>query len=159
MNRIVLRAAAIAMSVLVLSACSAKSTGGKSTAKAPAHATVTDGRMNMPAVDGNPAGLYFTVRNGTGTAINLVAVHVDGAGSTMLHEMAKVNGEPEMRQVSQIPVPAGGELKLAPGGYHVMAMKLANSLQIGGTTHATATFSDGEKISFPVRLLAPGVED
>ena len=59
----------------------------------------------------------------------------------------------KMRQVKDIPVPAGGQAKLEPGGLHVMLIDLKQPLKAGDTVPLTLRFDDGGKqlVNVPVR--------
>ncbi|HMO69937.1 MAG TPA: copper chaperone PCu(A)C, partial [Novosphingobium sp.] len=48
--------------------------------------SAADGVLMLPAVKGNPGAAYFTLANGNDTAASLVAVAIDGAGRTEMHE-------------------------------------------------------------------------
>ena len=123
---------------------------------APAGITVSDGWMALPAVSGNPAAVYFTVSNSSDTNRMIRSAYVEGAGSAMLHQMSEWNLLPSMDEVMQLDVPAGGNLAFEPESYHVMAMDLADTLEVGGETEVTLTFVGGDKVSFPVEIRAPG---
>lgn len=126
--------------------------------EAPQGITVSDARLNLPAVAGNPGALYFTVENDSEADIMLMSTNVEGADSTVMHQTATWNNRPDMQEVLQLPVPAGESLVLEPGGFHVMAMNLEEGLQVDGQTEVTLTFAGGDKISFPAEILAPGDE-
>lgn len=123
---------------------------------APAGITITDARMNLPGVAGNPGAVYFTVANASERDMNIRAAFVDGAGSAAIHQMGEFNRAPVMEDVMQVPVPAGGSVAFEPGGLHVMAMDLDEGLAAGGETEVTLTFLGGDKVSFPVTILEPG---
>ena len=118
--------------------------------------TASDGRLVLPAVHGNPGAVYFTVHNGTGAEVTLDGAEVEGAKMAMLHQTSMVDGHADMQQVNAMVVPPGGELVFAPGGRHLMAMDLSDSLKAGGTTTVTLSFAGGEKTSFPAEILAAG---
>ncbi len=50
----------------------------------------------------------------------------------------------------------GDTVKFAPGGKHVMAMELDDTLAAGETTEVTLTFLGGDKLTFPATILAAG---
>jgi copper(I)-binding protein len=150
---------ALAACALGLTACHNQAQQQKATAAKPGVAvgmSVSDGRLVLPAVPGNPGAVYFTVHNDTGDKATLMAAKVDGAQSAMLHQMNMVDGHTDMQEVMQMDVPAGGELEFAPAGKHVMAMHLADSLKPGGTTNVTLSFAGGAETTFPAEILAAG---
>jgi copper(I)-binding protein len=118
--------------------------------------SVSDARLVLPAVPGNPGAVYFTVHNDTDSPATLDEVKVEGAKSAMLHDMSMAGGHMEMNEVKQMDVPARGELVFAPGGRHVMAMHLADSLKPGGPTTVTLTFANGQRATLPAEILAVG---
>jgi Uncharacterized protein conserved in bacteria len=111
-----------------------------------------EGRLVLPAVAGRPAAVYFTVRNESDTKVTLSSVHVAGAGKAEMH---KTEGG-SMGAVKSVDIAPGRAVAFAPGGYHVMAFDLANSMKAGQTGELTLTFSDGDKLSFPLMLEAMG---
>jgi copper(I)-binding protein len=112
----------------------------------------------LPAVKGNPGAAYFDVKNDSAKSVMIRAVSVAGAGSAMLHQMGTWNNQPSMDEILQIAVPANGDLKFEPGGLHVMANDLADTVTAGGTAEVTLTFVGGDKISFPAEVRAAGDE-
>lgn len=156
-------AAAVILAGIGLAGCS-KQPGEQAAASsaaapdAPAGIAVTNGRLVLPAVSGNPAAVYFDVAN-TGTADAAIAgVSVDGAKSAMLHMTMQSGGVSSMMEMSSIPVPKGQTVRFAPGGNHVMATGLDPSLKGGDTTEVTLTFATGDKASFPAKIEAVGTE-
>lgn len=142
---------------MTMAACSSESEAPASTAPdAPEGISVEAGRMTLPAVAGNPGAVYFTVRNASDSDRMIRSASVAGAGSALLHQTAEWNHQVDMQEVTQVSVPAGGELVFEPGGYHVMASDLADTLTAGGETEVTLTFVGGDKVSFPVELRPAG---
>ena len=120
--------------------------------------TVTDGRLVLPAVAGNPGAIYFTVHNDGESDAAIRSASVTGAQSASLHNTTDVDGQPTMGETLQVDVPQGGEATFEPGGFHVMAMGLDESLAAGGTTEVTLHFTNGKKANFPVTIAAAGDE-
>ena len=120
--------------------------------------SVTDGWLALPAVQGNPGAVYFTVHNDGERDRFIRAASVGGAQSAVIHQMGTWNNEPSMDEVFQVPVPAGGQLAFEPGALHVMANELDESLAPGGTTEVTITFIGGKSATFPVEIRAAGDE-
>src|SRR5690606_767212 len=79
-------------------------------------------------IAGAPAALYATVDNHTGAADTLVALTVSVADRAELHTQMRhgegMGATVMMEPVAAIPVPAGGVVRLAPGGYHGMVTGL-----------------------------------
>ena len=68
----------------------------------------------------NGAG-YMEIDNKATAADRLLSVSSSAAERVELHTVETKDGVAKMRQVEGgIALPAGGEVKLAPGGYHVM---------------------------------------
>lgn len=123
---------------------------------APAGITISDGRLVLPAVKGNPGAVYFTLYNDSGSDRTIESAAVKGAASAMIHQTEMANGMAGMKAMPQLAVPARGELAFKPGGLHVMAMDLDDSLAKGGTTDVTLKFKGGDEATFPVEILAAG---
>jgi copper(I)-binding protein len=159
MKSAILASAALVISTFGLAACSdeqATPTDEGNTSQD--GISVTDARLILPAVAGNPGAVYFTVKNDGERDSFIRAASVKGAQSAVLHQMGTWNNQPSMDEVFQIPVKAGGELKFEPGGLHVMANDLDESLAAGGTTEVTVTFIGGKNATFPAEVRAAGDE-
>jgi hypothetical protein len=75
----------------------------------------------------------------------------------MIHQSTMSGGISSMKMVDRVPVPAGGSVAFAPGGYHLMFMDLTKALKVGDTLPATLLFASGAKVkaSFVVGLAPP----
>lgn len=113
-------------------------------------------RATLP---GSPvSGGYMTIRNSGKETDRLLAVEVDFAGKTEIHEMSVENDVMKMRQMPDgIEIPAGGEVSLEPGGYHVMFMSLNEQLKKGEKRKATLIFEKAGKldVDFSVEVIKP----
>lgn len=112
----------------------------------------SEGRLVLPVVAGRPGAVYFTVRNDGPGPATLAGVHVAGAGKVQIH---KTEGG-SMSAVDKLDIAPGTSLEFAPGGLHVMAFDLDKTLKAGGTAELTLTFSDGDKLSMPLRIDSMG---
>lgn len=110
------------------------------------------GRLVLPVIGGRPAAVYFALRNGGDAPVTLAGVHLAGAARAEMH---KTEGG-EMSAVDNLELAPGATVEFAPGGYHVMAFDLADTLKPGGTAELTLTFSDGDKLSMPLRIQTMG---
>lgn len=117
---------------------------------------MSEGRLMLPAVAGNPGAVYFTIRNDGAGDQAIRSVSVNGAGMAMLHETRMEGGTARMGEAGEVEVHAGETIAFAPGGLHVMAMDIGDTLEAGGQTEVTLTFASGDKVSFPAEIHAPG---
>ncbi len=71
----------------------------------------------------------------------------------MIHRSVDDNGQERMEMVDSVSVPAHGEVKFAPGGYHLMCMSPTAAAAPGRSVPVTLRFQDGGSLtaSFPVR--------
>lgn len=83
---------------------------------------------------------YLKVKNTGGESDRLTAVATPAAEKVEIHESTSENGVAKMRPVSAVELPAGGEVKLAPGGIHLMLIGLKEGLAEGMRIPATLTF-------------------
>jgi copper(I)-binding protein len=112
--------------------------------------TVTDARA---AVDSDPSGaaIYLTVRN-DGDADDQLTGASTAEGSGMLHESSDDGGRATMRMLSEMEVPAGGELVLEPGGAHLMVA--VPDGRVGDRFDLTLTFAEAGDVVVPVELVS-----
>jgi copper(I)-binding protein len=159
MKTTIFPAIALTLGTLGLAACGEDpQPAADAASNTPEGVSVTDGRLVLPAVEGNPGAVYFTVQNDSDGQHMIRTVDVEGASSAVIHQMGTWNNQPSMDEVMQIGVPANGTLEFKPGDLHVMAMELDETLAAGGTTEVTLHFMRGEKATFPAEILAAGDE-
>ena len=135
-NSNLLHVAAIA-ALLFLTICGAKADS----------VTVHDAwiRALPPSV---PSGGYFTLHNGSSKPA--------ACDMLMLHKSENHGGMGSMSDTADILVPAGGTLRFAPGGYHLMCMGAKPTIKPGAAVPVTLTFRDGNAlaVTFQVRNAA-----
>ena len=64
------------------------------------------------------------------------------ASSVEIHNMTMDNGVMKMRMLPELPLKAGKEEKLAPGGFHLMLFDLKKQLKAGEQLELKLTFRD-----------------
>lgn len=108
------------------------------------------------APPGAPAtGAFMVIRNASGKDTKLVKADNPVSKLTELHTHLNEGGMMKMRPVKDIPLPAGGEAVLKPGGLHVMLIDLKSPLKDGDTLPLTFTFDDGSSKEFKVPVKMP----
>lgn len=108
---------------------------GPSVAEAYAHATVPGQQVGA---------MYMTLRSSHEAALSGAETEV--ARQVQVHQMHKHDGVMRMRRAHMVDIPAGGEVRLAPGGMHLMLIGLKKPLQAG------------EQIPMKLTFVAPGKE-
>jgi hypothetical protein len=132
----VLASAVVAVS---LAACSS---GGAAAAP-----TISDAWVRPPAGMDKPAAAYMVITNSAGQADALLSVSTPAASSVEIHETSTdASGMTGMHPIARLDVPAGGTVKLAPGGYHLMIMGLTTPLEVGGKLELDLVFEHAGKV-------------
>ncbi len=114
----------------------------------PAHAGVRIENPWIRASTGPNAALFMTLVNTSDIPEKLVGAQIDACASAELHTHVEDNGVFRMRAVEFIDIPAKGTQALAPGGYHVMLMKIHGPLQEGADVPVTLSFEQGDDVTF-----------
>lgn len=101
---------------------------------------------SRPAVAGGTAVGYLTLVNRGGAPIALVKVQSPLARKAEIHRSSMTGGVMRMTPQPSVEVPAGGTVRFAPGGYHLMFVGLSKPLAPGDRLPATLSFSDGRQV-------------
>lgn len=102
---------------------------------------------------------YMTLHN-DGTALQrFVSAESDAFGMVELHKSVIANGVSTMRAAGDQVIPAGGTLRIAPGGLHLMLMQPTHAMKIGDRVRFRLNFADGSStdVVAPVAMQAPGI--
>lgn len=136
------RLLSVLASAVVAASLAACSSGGA--AGAP---TISDAWARPSMGMDQPAAAYMVITNSTGQADALLSVSTPGASSVEIHETSTdTSGMTGMHPVARIDVPAGGTVKLAPGGFHLMIMGLTKPLEVGGKLELDLVFEHAGKV-------------
>lgn len=101
---------------------------------------------SRPAAQATTGAGFMTLVNPDAKADALVAVQSPAAREVQIHQSSVKNGIASMQKLDRAPLPAGGRVTFAPGGYHLMLMGLTRALKPGDTVPATLTFASGAKV-------------
>jgi copper(I)-binding protein len=103
------------------------------------------------------AGGYVKLVNHGSEADRLVAATGEIAGRTEIHEMTiNAQGVMMMRPIDGLEIPAGGEVALEPGGYHIMFLDLTGTRTPGETFKGSLTFEKAGTIEVEFAVEAMG---
>jgi copper(I)-binding protein len=92
-----------------------------------------------------PAAGYFTAQNNTSHDVAITGARSDGCGTLMLHQSSNTGGMSGMDMLEKVTVPAGGIVKFAPGGMHLMCTDA--KLKIGTRAPVLLSLSDGTAVA------------
>jgi periplasmic copper chaperone A len=93
------------------------------------------------------SGGYMIIRNSGGEADRLVSGEASFADRVEIHEMTMDGEVMKMRQLADgLEIPAGGEVVLKPGGYHVMFIGIDSQFKDGETRNVKLTFEKAGSI-------------
>ncbi|HVU19366.1 MAG TPA: copper chaperone PCu(A)C, partial [Rhizomicrobium sp.] len=94
-----------------------------------------------------PAGGYFTIHNNGKDEVALLGAESPACGMLMMHQTMDMGGMSRMQDATRIPIPAGGEVKFAPGGFHLMCMNPTAAMKDGATVSVALRLSDKSKVT------------
>ena len=114
---------------------------------------------------------YMTLRSNVDNALTGVSVPSSVAGTAQMHETVDASmtttsegsmgstestmaggGEMAMQEVETIDLPAGKDVVLEPGGYHIMLMELASPLEAGTTIPVALSFAGSPDLTIDVEV-------
>lgn len=107
-----------------------------------------------------PTAIGFLTITNTGTEPDrLVSVSSPQAATGEIHEMSMDNDVMQMRALpGGIEIPAGGTVKLAPGGLHLMFITLKAPLAEGSKLPVTLNFEKAGKVDTFLHILSIGAK-
>ena len=115
---------------------------------------VSDGWARATAPGQSSAAAYATIAN-RGSADRLIGVS-SNAGMAMLHRSDNEGGVSRMRMLSDMAIPAGDRVALAPGGTHIMVTGLRAPLAVGANFAITLRFAKTGPRTVAVTVVAAG---
>ncbi len=145
------RSAGVFLVPVVMAACGEASESGPDL-------VIREARVRPAAVSdvGGPpvhSAAYLTIRNRGGTDDRLLGAGFAGARRVEMHETrVSVEGLATMRPVASIAIPAGAEIRLEPGGLHIMLMGLESSLVRGDTVRLSLEFETSGTRTVPAEV-------
>ncbi|MDM8348143.1 copper chaperone PCu(A)C [Pseudomonas sp. sp1636] len=105
----------------------------------------------MPPVAPSAAA-YFVVHNQGSEADRLLSVSTPHAGKAEIHEHVHAAGLMKMQQVQSVAVPAAGEVRFEPMGYHVMLFNLKQQAKDGERFPLTLIFEKAGAVEVDVAV-------
>lgn len=97
---------------------------------------------------------YGTISNRGDEPDRIVSLTSPIADVVELHESIEQDGRSMMRPVPGLEIPAGGEISLEPGGYHIMLIGVTAPLVEGETYELTITFEKAGDLTVPMTAMS-----
>lgn len=118
---------------------------------------VEDAWLRLPPPGAPTAAIYFTLANRGAGADRLTGVATPIAEHASLHRSVEEGGMTGMRPVDSLEIPARGQVRLEPGGYHIMLERLSGELAEGDSVSLTLHFARAGTVDVevPVRRSPP----
>lgn len=104
------------------------------------------------APDGRALGAAYLQIDNSGPAMVLLRVSSDAHRDASFHETVLANGMSRMRALQSLSLERGEQLRLVPGGVHIMLMGPQRSLQVGDIIQLSFEAKDGRRFSVPARV-------
>lgn len=103
--------------------------------------------------------VYMTIANHGGEPDRLVGARSSAAGSATLHvNTVTPEGVVQMRSVDTVDIAPGGEVRLAPGGLHIMLSGLSAPLAGDTKVPMTLVFERAGEVAVEVEVMAHGAQ-
>lgn len=153
-----------APTLAVTAAAAAEHDHGAMTMAAPAAVTlgnldITGGFSRATLPNAPVGGGYITITNKGAKADRLVSAASPVAGVVQIHQM-KMEGD--LMKMNELPdgveIPAGATVALAPGGLHIMFMKLNAPLVEGTKIPVTLTFEKAGSVDVELSVESPAAK-
>ncbi|MBN1993179.1 MAG: copper chaperone PCu(A)C [Anaerolineae bacterium] len=112
---------------------------------------------SSPMVAGNGA-VFMELINEGDTDDTLLGAETDLAAVVELHETTMEGDMMKMNPVSKIEVPAGGSVRLEPGGLHLMLINLRQELVPGEKVKLILNFEISEPLTIEAEIREMGAE-
>ncbi len=115
----------------------------------------TDEESDM-GMGGTNGAAYMTIENTSEEDDRLVSASTDVAATVEIHTVTMTDGVMQMRQLDEgLEVPAGENVVLEPGGYHIMMIDLQDSLEVGDTFDIELEFENAGMMTVNVEVREP----
>lgn len=157
MNKALIAGLLIAATV-PLAACDTAEAPAAKSPEGIAGLTISNPRMVLAPVAGNPAAVYFDLAYDGPGGVALNRAKVEGAKSAMFHDYGEFDSKMQMMDMLPVPLNKGDKIEFKPGGKHLMAMDVSPDLKPGSTTDVTLYVSGGDHVTVSVPVKAAGEE-
>lgn len=102
---------------------------------------------------------YMDIENKTRQDRQAISMRCKDFERTEFHRTIDKDGMASMQHQQALIIPADSELKLEPGGYHIMLFNPVRQFKAGDKTDCSMEFDDGTAINFALEIKKSSIED
>lgn len=102
---------------------------------------------------------YATLKNSGDAPLTVLTVQSDAFRLTSLHETIVDRDVSKMREVHRLVLEPGSEIRLAPGGKHLMLMQPRHEIAVGDKVQVMFLLADGTRLETYFDVVAPDSGD
>lgn len=158
MNRLIRYGATLSVTAMLLLASACTDDADADPTANPHGGSIEVVNAYIPAPPTDTAAAYVVFQNHGDGPDRLVSATADVTDTVELHQTSMADGTMTMAQVEGIDLPAGGEIVMEPGGYHVMLIEVTRELLEGDSVAMTFTFEQGGTLEFTVPVVSSSGE-
>lgn len=103
-----------------------------------------------------PTAAYMTIRNTGDQPDRLLRIETPVAARAQIHAMVEEDDVTKMRPAGDLEIPSGGEVRLEPGGLHLMLMQLERPLKEGAAVSLTLVFERAGEVTVDAPVAGIG---
>ena len=133
--------------------------GSAGTAQAAGKLGVTDAWIREAPPGASMLAGYATLKNTGDAPVTVLTAQSDAFRMTSLHETIVANDVAKMREVHRLVVPPGGEVRMEPGGRHLMLMQPRHEIVVGDKIEVVFLLRDGTRVPTYFNVLAADASD
>lgn len=102
-----------------------------------------------------PSGGFLILHNAGSETATVEAVASPDYEDVMLHQTTEENGVSKMSMIHALPIPAGEQVALKPGSYHLMLEGPKDGIAIGDDVRIRFALADGTAVNADCRVMPP----
>ena len=119
---------------------------------------VTNAKMVLAPVEGNPAAIYMDIAYSADKPIALSGAAVEGAKEAEIHATMEWNGKMEMNKANPISMKNGDKVSFVPGETHIMVFEPTAGLKPGDKVKGSLKLAGARTHDFEATVQEAGEE-
>lgn len=119
---------------------------------------VTNAKLVLAPVKGNPAAIYMDIAYSADKPIALSGAEVEGAKEAEIHATMEWDGKMEMNKANPIAMKNGDKVSFVPGEMHIMVFEPSAGWKSGDTVKASLKLAGARTHNFEATVQGAGEE-